>query len=85
MNTDPKHRFFGLKINKIFDADPRSFKSWNRDGKFRSGINIPDPQGVEGFSMSGTFFKKSENFDKFFNKKTKRFLSPNLKSKKFEI
>jgi hypothetical protein len=34
----------GLKILKFFDANPESFWPWIRDGKIRTGINIPDPQ-----------------------------------------
>jgi hypothetical protein len=43
-----KKQFIGLKILEFFDADPdpRSFDpgSGIKDGKFRSGINIPDSQ-----------------------------------------
>jgi hypothetical protein len=79
---------FWVKKTSFFDPDPGSFEPWIRDGKFGSGINIQDPQGVEGFPLSGTSVRnrKISIFSQFvLNKKTKRILSPNMKRKKLKI
>jgi hypothetical protein len=59
--------FFGLKILTFFDADPRSFWPWTRDGKIRIRDNR-----IRNTATKDHYYHYSDSFNHFIKQVTER-------------